>query len=218
MRCLEYLATDKGVIFAYNSEVMGIEKIKDGYKIIARDRGDDQIEIFSKVAINSAGLNSDKIAQAAGIDIEKSGYRLHYSKGEYFRVKAKKSSFIKRLIYPTPEEGSLGIHTVIDLKGELKLGPNAFYVDNVNYDVENSHAAEFYESAKRYLKFIEPDDLSPDISGIRPKLQAKGEPSRDFVISEEEEKGYPGLINLIGIESPGLTASLAIAEYVGNMI
>ncbi len=105
-----------------------------------------------------------------------------------------------------------------DLQGQLKLGPNAFYMKGINYDVDPSHNKEFYQSVKEFLPFIELDDLSPDTAGIRPKLSRPGEPLRDFVIADEEKRGFPGLINLIGIDSPGLTASLAIAKYVVSMI
>jgi L-2-hydroxyglutarate oxidase LhgO len=104
------------------------------------------------------------------------------------------------------------------MQGEMKLGPSAFYVDDINYDVDPAHAVEFYESVKRFLPFIELEDLSPDTSGIRAKIQGEGEESKDFIISNEAGKGLPGLINLIGIESPGLTASLSIAKYVEDMI
>lgn len=218
MKRLEHLAKDKGAIFAYGCEVIGIEKKEGGYQADIRDTDGGRITLFSRVLINSAGLHSEKIARMAGLDIKRFDYELHYSKGEYFRVKASKSGLVNHLIYPPPEETSLGIHTVTDMQGEMKLGPNAFYVNDIDYDVDPSHKEEFYESAKPFLPFIEPDDLSPDVAGIRAKLQAPGEPVRDFVISEEGKKGFPGLINLIGIESPGLTASLAIANYVDSMI
>ena len=218
MRHLESLAKDKGVMFAYNCEVIGIEKKKGGYEIHIYDADGERLTLFTQVLINSTGLHSDKIAQMIGIDIKKAGYKLHYSKGEYFRVKPGKSGFISQLVYPVPEKTSLGIHTVTDLQGELKLGPSAFYVEEINYDVDPSHKLKFYESIKKFLPFIELDDLTPDMAGIRPKLQGPDDLTKDFVICHEEKKGFPGLINLIGIDSPGLTASLAIAKYVKSMI
>lgn len=218
MKRLEYLAKDKGAVFAYGCEVIGIENKKGGYQVDIRDTDGERMAIFSRVLINSAGLHSEKVARMAGVDVEDCNYQLHYSKGEYFRVKANKSRLVNHLIYPTPKEASLGIHTVTDMQGEMKLGPNAFYVEDIDYDVDSSHKQEFYEFVKAFLPFIEPDDLNPDVAGIRAKLQAPGKPERDFVISDEEEKGFPGLINLIGIESPGLTASLAIANYVDSVI
>ena len=99
-----------------------------------------------------------------------------------------------------------------------KLGPNAFYVEELDYDVDSGHAREFYDGVKDYLPFLACDDLQPDTSGIRPKLQAPGTPARDFVIRHEADKGLPGFINLMGIESPGLTSCLAIGLMVADMI
>ncbi len=218
MKYLESSAKGKGAIFAYNCEVFGIEKKKEGYQIDIRDADGQRLTLSAPVFINSSGLYSDKIAQMVGIDIKGAGYKLHYCKGEYFRVKGNKSKFVRQLVYPIPQQTSLGIHTVMDLQGQLKLGPNAFYVDEINYDVDSSHATKFYQSAKAFLPFIELDDLSPDMAGIRPKLQESGEPVKDFVIIHEEKRGFPGLINLIGIESPGLTACLSIGKYVKGML
>jgi len=123
------------------------------------------------------------------------------------------------LVYPPQprDEASLGIHSVPDLAGRLKFGPNAYYVNEISYWVE-SELEPFWRDIVRYLPTVRRGDLHPDMSGIRAKLQAPGEPARDFVIRHEEDKGYPGFINLIGIESPGLTASPAIAEMVGKMV
>ncbi|NQT90856.1 MAG: NAD(P)/FAD-dependent oxidoreductase [Candidatus Omnitrophica bacterium] len=218
MKRLEYLATSRKVVFAYSCEVTGIEKKQDGYGVSIRDIDGETIELFTRTVINSAGLGSEAIARMVGIDVEKYGYKLHYAKGEYFRLKASKAKLLNRLIYPTPKQESLGIHTVTDSGGQRKLGPNAFYVDRIDYDVDPSHKMEFYEAVSRYLPFLEKDDLTPDMSGIRAKLQGPGEAARDFVITDETDKGLPGFINLIGIESPGLTSSLAIAKHVECMI
>ncbi|NQT94949.1 MAG: NAD(P)/FAD-dependent oxidoreductase [Candidatus Omnitrophica bacterium] len=218
MKTLESLAKDKGAVFAYSCEVTGIEKKSKGYEVTVRDADGETLKILSQRVINSAGLYSDKIAQMVGIDIEKCAYRLYYNKGEYFRVSNTKANLTNRLIYPTPRKYSLGIHTVMDLHGEMKLGPNAFYVDEIDYNVDKAHMSEFYKYVKDFLPFIAGDDLTPDMAGVRAKVQAEGEEAKDFVISEESKKGFSGLINLIGIESPGLTASLAIAKYVENMV
>jgi L-2-hydroxyglutarate oxidase LhgO len=107
---------------------------------------------------------------------------------------------------------------VLGLDGSLRLGPSAFYVDEINYDVDSSHRHEFYLAARTLFPFIEEDDLSPDMAGIRPKLQFGNEPFRDFVIRDESDNGLPGFINLIGIESPGLTSALAIAQDVEKLV
>jgi len=119
---------------------------------------------------------------------------------------------------PLAEVAGVGIHVTFDLDGRMRLGPNVHYLDSLDYTVDIRRKVSFYESAKKMLPFIEFDDLEPEMAGIRPKLQDEGGAFRDFVIREESDKGLPGLINLIGIESPGLTSSSAIAEYVGRMV
>jgi len=218
MKRLQNIAENRGVIFAYGCEVIDIKRNNDLYSIKVTDSDGEDITLSTKILINSAGLYSEKIAQMAGIDTAKYNYKLHYSKGEYFRVSNIKPGTLNHLIYPTPEKASLGIHTVMDLGGGLKLGPNAYYTDKIDYDIDSSKRELFYKSAKRFLPFLELENLTPDMAGIRAKLQAPGEKERDFVISHEDKKGLPGLINLIGIESPGLTASLAIAKHVESMV
>jgi L-2-hydroxyglutarate oxidase LhgO len=112
----------------------------------------------------------------------------------------------------------LGTHAVLGLDGGLKLGPSSFYVDAIDYSVDPSHQREFLEKGRRFLPFLEFEDLAPDMSGIRPKLYREDEPFRDFIIREESDRGLSGFINLVGIESPGLTACLAIAEMVEGLI
>jgi len=168
--------------------------------------------------INSAGLNSDKIAKLAGIDIDTANYRLHYCKGEYFTLSSKYRNLMSRLIYPMPEQAGLGIHVTLGLDGRVRLGPNARYVETISHSVDETQKEAFYKSVKKFLPMIELEDLEPEFAGIRPKLQGPGKGFRDFVITHEEKAGFPGLINLIGIESPGLTAAPAIAQYVGRMV
>ena len=171
-----------------------------------------------KVVINSAGLNSDQIAQLAGIDVDQAKYRLHYCKGDYWSLGTKWKTKVSRLIYPTPEAAGLGIHLTLGIDDRMRLGPSAQYIDEIDYKVDTTQKDAFYKSASEYLPFIEKTDLQPEFAGIRPKLQAQNMPFRDFVISSEQNYGLPGLINLIGIESPGLTASPAIARHVGKIV
>jgi L-2-hydroxyglutarate oxidase LhgO len=114
----------------------------------------------------------------------------------------------------------IGIHVTIDMGGGVKLGPDVKYLESNIYDYKltSSKQEAFYNSAKKFLPFLEFDDIAPEMAGIRPKIQKPGEPLRDFYIMEETNRGYPGFINLIGIESPGLTSSLAIAKYVAGLI
>ena len=210
-------ARGKGAEFVFDTEVIGIERAGAKYKIQIKDR--DGISTFvAHVVVNCAGLNSDKISQLAGIDIAKAGYKLHYCKGEYFSLSSKYRNLVSRLIYPVPEQVGHGIHLRQGLDGRVLLGPSAHYVEAIDYAVDETQKQAFYNSAKRFLPLVELEDLAPESAGIRPKLQGPGEAFRDFVIAHEEKASFPGLINLIGIESPGLTASPAIARYVDRMM
>lgn len=217
---MDYLLTaakDGGVSIAYNAEVTAIKKNNDGYRVTIENNG-EVVEIRALVVINCAGLDSDIIASMVSIDIFKEKYNLHYCKGQYFRVRPEKSKLINRLVYPVPNprSGGLGIHATPDLAGSLRLGPDDNYLENriKDYSVDEKKKNDFFSSIAKFLPFLEEADLTPDLSGIRPKLQSRGGEFRDFIIREETDKGLPGFINLIGIESPGLTASLAISRYV----
>jgi L-2-hydroxyglutarate oxidase LhgO len=219
MRCFAGIAREKGAEVAYRSKVVGIERTAGGYFVGVRD--DTGVHTFkTEVVVNCAGLHSDEVAGLGGIDVDEAGYRLHYCKGEYFSVNARKSRLVDRLIYPVPVPGAggVGIHTVQDVEGRMRLGPNARYVDEIDFKVDESQQQIFFDSVKPFLPFIEYDDLAPEMAGIRPKLAGPGEGFRDFVIRHEVDRGLPGLINLIGIESPGLTGSPAIAKYIGSIV
>ena len=199
---------------AYCTEVIGIEKVKSepGFRVVFKQREEEQ-SVIAKVVVNAAGLGSERIAQIAGIDTKVAGYEMEFWKGEYFSVSAKHTGKTRHLIYPIPEGVGLGIHSTLDMSGHMRLGPNAFRVDSINYSVDESKKQEFYEAARKALPFLNSEDLQPYMSGIRPRTKIG-----DFIIREESERGLPGMINLIGIDSPGLTASLAIGNMVGEMV
>jgi L-2-hydroxyglutarate oxidase LhgO len=167
-------------------------------------------------------LCSDQVAALAGLDIEALGYRLRYVKGHYFRVAPRKQHLARHLIYPVPpkENYGLGIHVTLELDGAMRLGPDGLEVDRerFDYDVPAQLASPFHQAVSRYLDGLELADLSPDQSGVRPKLGPAGAPMRDFVIAEESAHGAPGWVNLVGIESPGLTAALPIGERVAALL
>ena len=169
----------------------------------------------TRCVVNAAGLFADRVAALAGIDAQAAGYRLHWFKGEYFSLA--RTLPPRRLIYPLPGPHGLGIHLTLDRQGRQRLGPNAFPVDTVDYEVDASHADAFYAAAHRALPDLRRSDLLPGTAGLRPKLSADGS-FRDFVIAEESARGLPGWVNLIGIESPGLTASPAIADFVADLL
>jgi len=212
---------DKEVITVFNSEVTAIEKKGNGYLVVIKS-GSESTDLQARIVINSAGLDADKITAMAGIDIEQCKYRLHYCKGQYFRVKSSKAGLIKGLVYPVPKpkSGGLGIHATVDLNGGVRLGPDDEYLPThvKDYSSCESRRADFYASVRKFMPFLKESDLFADTTGIRPKLQGPGGDFRDFVIAEESKNGFPQLINLIGIESPGLTAAAAIGRYVNQML
>ncbi len=199
--------------------VVGLERISDGYRVTINEGG-ELSSFSSEWVINAAGLESDTIAALAGIDVDKAGYRLHYCKGSYFALPGSMNALVSRLVYPVPTKHSLGVHVVIDLGGRLKFGPDVEYLPDrtPDYHVDPAKRHAFAESVRRILPVVKDEDLTPDMSGIRPKTQAPGDPAHDFTIVHETERGLPGLINLIGMESPALTASAAIARYVARLL
>ena len=212
-------ALASGAILYPDATVEAIEPAPGGYRLILR-RGGELESLTSERVVNSAGLDADKVAALAGIDVDSAGYRLHWCKGSYFSASPRCSTLVSRLVYPVPASDSLGVHVVLDVGGRLRFGPDAEYLPDrrPDYRVDPGRRAAFASAARRLLPEIADEDLEPDISGIRPKLQAKGTPARDFVIAEERERGLPGFVNLLGIESPGLTAAPAIADDVARIL
>ena len=205
-------AKKRGAEIVYGTNVTGIQKVSRGYQITTVDAGGDRFEFVAERVVNAAGLCSDEIAGMLGKE-----YSLHYCKGDYFSINNVKKGLVQRLIYPVPEVNhvGLGVHLTLDLSGRMKLGPDATYIERTeNYKVDAGKRNKFFEAAVKFLPFIKREDIVPEMSGIRPKLQGPGEGFHDFVISED----FPGFVNLVGIESPGLTAAPAIARYVSNIL
>ena len=215
MRSFCINAEKNGAVVALRSKVTAIHA-KDGIYELETNGG--EYRFHTRVIINSAGLYSDSIAAMAGINIERHGYRLLYCKGNYFS--ASPAPRLNHLVYPVPPENteSLGIHATLDLGNRVKFGPDSQYIDEIEYSIDEGRRESFYQSIRNYLPGIKPEYLHPDMCGIRPKLQGPGEAYRDFIIRDERDIGYPGLINLIGIESPGLTSCVAIARYVNALV
>jgi len=216
MARLEDNAMQNGALPAYCHQVHEIEPLGNGYRVYFHNPDGSADAIDCSVLINCAGLQSAHIAALTGLDVAASGYRLHLCKGEYFSLPRTLSNRFNHLIYPPPlhELTGLGIHLTKTLDRRLRLGPNAIYVDSEDYNVDPTHSAAFYKAIKPFIPLIEAGDLQPEMAGIRPKLSGPGEPFRDFIIREESDRGLPGLVNLIGIESPGLTCCLSIARHV----
>ncbi|MBF0608896.1 MAG: NAD(P)/FAD-dependent oxidoreductase [Candidatus Magnetobacterium sp. LHC-1] len=213
MKRLWTVAQGQGVTFSFNEEVVSIQRQTDGYVVGIRSEG---YRFLSGVVINAAGLCSDQIADMVGIAVDPAEYRLHYCKGSYFSY-ARRSP-VERLIYPVPEKNlkGLGVHATLDMAGRLRFGPDTEYVDDIDYTVDASKKYRFYEGACKIIRGIDKDALVADMAGVRPKI--KGEGVKDFLIHHETNRGLEGFINLVGIESPGLTACLAIASRVRKFL
>jgi len=212
-------AQASGAILQAHTELVAIERRTADYLLTVRVGG--KLETFTtERLVNAAGLEADRVAALAGVDVAAAGYQLHYCKGSYFSVAASKAHLVSRLVYPVPGHFSLGVHAIVDFAGRLKFGPDAEYLPDrrLDYRVDESKRGAFAEAVRKLVPDIRDEDLAPDISGIRPKLQAAGEPFRDFVIAEESARGLPGLLNLVGIDSPGLTSAPAIAEHVAALV
>jgi len=208
-------ARDRGATFAFNSELDWLSRASDHFVVGVKE---GQYRFRSRIVINAAGLRSDHVAGLAGLNADKLGYRIRFCKGSYFCYQ--KPSPVNMLVYPVPHEElvGLGVHATLDMGMRLRFGPDVEYVSDLDYRVVEEKQDIFFAGAAKIIPGLDRDAFSPDMAGIRPKLQGPGEKTRDFVISEESGNGMPGLVNLIGIESPGLTASLAIAKKVAEMV
>ena len=213
MQYLSSVTMNNGGIISTQTEVTGITYDGSAYKINGSSSG-QSFNFECKTVINCAGLYSDRIAEMVGLDIDRFGYRLNYYKGDYYRVIGPPPA--RMLVYPVPHGAGLGIHMTPDMGGSVKLGPNAYPVTEIDYS-PGSNGYDFLNDVAQYLPVIKKSRIEYDSSGIRPKLSGPDKQFNDFVIRNEEDHGYPGFINLIGIESPGLTASPAIAEYVSKI-
>jgi 2-hydroxyglutarate dehydrogenase len=147
-------------------------------------------------------------------------YTLHWCKGSYFSVGGALAKVVGSLVYPVPDRISLGVHALPDLAGRLRFGPDTEYLveRRQDYRVADDKRAAFAHSVRRIVPQVRDEDLAADTSGIRAKLQGPNDPHRDFVIRDEADRGLPGFINLVGIDSPGLTSSPAIADYVAALL
>lgn len=177
---------------------------------------DETIELAARVVVNSAGLNAQEVARRiAGIP-QDSIPPAHYAKGNYYVLQGKVP--FRHLIYPVPEPGGLGVHLTLDLAGQAKFGPDVEWIEKLDYTVDPNRGDRFYRVIRRYWPGLPDGALHPGYAGIRPKLSGRGAPAADFLIQGPQTHGVRGLINLYGIESPGLTAALAIAEEVAAAI
>jgi L-2-hydroxyglutarate oxidase LhgO len=218
--CQSWLAEAEahGAWLALRHEVVSIEPARGGFRVEAIGPDGERAAITCAALVNAAGLGADRLAALAGVDVDARGWRLRPCKGDYFALAPGAPLRVRHLVYPVPAGAGLGVHVTLDLGGRLRLGPDAEYVDAPRYDVDPAKAERFAAAAGRYLPGLRADWLSPDQAGVRPKLAGPGEAFRDFVVEEGSALGLPGLVNLIGIESPGLTAAPALAAEVRSLL
>ncbi len=200
-----------GGLFVANTQLLSAKITEQGFDVELQSVN-EVMHVSVKNLINSGGLHSTNVAEQIHGLAAKFIPTLHYCRGHYFSYSGK--SPLHRLIYPIPEANGLGIHASIDIGGQLKFGPDTQYIDQIVYSVDEELKSKFYRAIKKYFPNVSLEKLQPAYSGIRPKLQGQDDGFCDFVIQHKEQHGIDGLINLYGIDSPGLTSSLAIADYV----
>ncbi|MEA1881540.1 MAG: NAD(P)/FAD-dependent oxidoreductase [Candidatus Marinimicrobia bacterium] len=212
------ISQDNDHDYLFKSKVVNASQGENGYELVIENPQGEIETVSSQWVINAAGLEGDMVAEMLGDGFP----RLRYSKGCYYKLSSKWRGAFNHLVYPLPDKarGSLGIHLSFDETRMPKLGPSAHWMKDreENYDVEESLLDQFYEEGNRYIRGLKKEDLSPDYAGIRPKIWMNKNPMPDFYISHEADKGYPGWVNLIGIESPGLTSAIAIGEDVAQWV
>lgn len=208
-------AEEHGAMLALGAPVIGGEAVNDG--IVIETGGTDPMALKARIVVNAAGFAAQGIAaKIRGVRPE-SIPGCYYAKGNYFVLSGVRVPF-SRLIYPIPTPGGLGTHVTIDMGGQMRFGPDVEWIDAIDYNVDPRRGDSFYEAVRQYWPGLPDGSIQPGYSGIRPKLtRGGGKSGDDFVIQGPEQNGVPGLINLFGIESPGLTASLSIGEMVADM-
>ncbi len=204
-------AEQHGAVVVLNTEVMALERRGGATQIATQSHDGEHFTLEADVVVNAAGLASDRIAAMSGIDIDACAWRIFPCKGDYFAISGRLARPTERLVYPLPHAGGLGVHVTMDLGGRYRLGPDTEYVSAPRYDIDAGKAQAFAEAVQRYLPAVQASDLSPDFAGVRPKLGGNDVAFRDFVIDHDEESG---IVHLVGIDSPGLTAAAAIAAHV----
>ena len=203
-----------GGIIAFHSPV---RRGRRGRGAIELEVGADETTwLAAHVVINSAGLQAQELSRSIEGVAPRSIPPAIYAKGNYYVLQGKAP--FKHLVYPVPEPGGLGVHLTLDLAGQAKFGPDVEWIEKLDYGVDPARAERFYRDIRRYWPALPDGTLRPGYAGIRPKLSGPGAAAADFLIQGPQEHGVPGLVNLYGIESPGMTAALAIADLVADAV
>ncbi len=205
---------DGGGAIAFNTPVLGAERRKGQWSV--RFGGIEAEDFTFDALVNCAGLGAQSVARTIADYPVARIPRQVLAKGNYFTFTGKPA--FTRLIYPTPMPGGLGVHVTLDLAGRMRFGPDVEWIEQENYDVNPDRAGIFYERIRTYWPALPDNSLAPDYAGIRPKLTGPGEPAADFMIEGPAQHGLPGLVHMFGIESPGLTSSLSLAEEVAGYL
>ena len=210
MLALQGEAEAAGALVAFLSPVIAARAGRAGIEVEVG--GAEPVTLRCRLFVNAAGLHAPGLARRiAGMPAERVP-GAYYAKGNYFTLSGR--SPFSRLIYPVPVPGGLGVHLTIDLGGQARFGPDVEWVETLDYTVDPRRADGFYAAVRRYWPGLADGALQPGYAGIRPKITPPGAPAQDFVVQGPQTHGVPGLVNLFGIESPGLTASLALAAHV----
>ncbi len=212
MRALALDAEAHGATVALRSPVVGGQVGRDGIEL--RIGGEDPVSLRAERVFNAAGLGAQAVARRLEGLAPETVPPQFLSKGNYYGLSGKAP--FARLVYPIPSQGALGVHLTLDLAGQARFGPDVEWIERETYDVDPRRADSFYAEVRTYWPGLPDGALQPAYAGIRPKIHGPGEPQPDFLIQTEAVHGVPGLVNLYGIESPGLTASLALAEEVAD--
>jgi L-2-hydroxyglutarate oxidase LhgO len=214
MTALRGDAEAHGAMIAFETPVLAGRAAESG--LVIETGGAAPMRIAAAHVVNAAGLGAQALARSiVGMPADRIP-PLHLAKGNYFSLSGR--SPFSRLIYPMPTPGGLGVHLTLDLAGQAKFGPDVEWVDAIDYDVDPKRAASFYAAIRTYWPDLPDGALKPGYAGVRPKIARPGGSTTDFLIQTEKDHGVRGLINLFGIESPGLTASLTIADWVARGI
>ena len=213
MLALQGDAEDAGAMFVFHSPVTGAQVIDNGVELVVG--GADPMALRCRLLVNSAGLQAPDLARAIAGFPRRLVPAAYYAKGNYFTLDGR--SPFSRLIYPVPVSGGLGVHLTIDLAGQARFGPDVEWIDTIDYSVDAARSASFYAAVRRYWPGLQDGALKPGYCGIRPKLAPKGAIAADFMVQGPHSHGVPGVVNLFGIESPGLTASMALADLVRDI-
>jgi L-2-hydroxyglutarate oxidase LhgO len=210
MLALQGDAENAGAVPVFLRPVAGGRVVQGGVEIDVG--GVDPMTLRCRLLVNSAGLHAPGLAaRITGMPRDRIPPAC-YAKGNYFTLSGR--SPFSRLIYPVPVPGGLGVHLTIDLGGQARFGPDVQWIDTIDYTVDPARADSFYAAVRKYWPALKDGALQPGYAGIRPKIAPRGAPAQDFIVQGPQTHGVPGLINLFGIESPGLTASLALADHV----